>query len=109
MATRGRRPTPTILRLVTGNPGKRPLPVGEPMPEGKPVKPNWLKGRGSALWDEVMAFAFWLTLADSYKLAAWCDRQADFERERKRKTWKAADRREHRSAGSELGLDPSSR
>jgi hypothetical protein len=54
-----------------------------------------------------MGFAFWLTQADSYKLAAWCDRQADFENNREH--WTAADRREHRSAGSELGLDPASR
>lgn len=107
MAIRGARPKPTALRLVEGNREHRPLPVGEPVPQGDPVKPKWLKGRGAALWVEVMGFAFWLTLADSYKLGAWCDRQADFER--KRKTWTAADRREHRSAGSELGLDPSSR
>jgi phage terminase small subunit len=77
------------------------------MPVGKPVKPAWLEGRGAELWDEVLSFAFWLTVADSYKLASWCDRQADFEVERK--DWKSADRCEHRSAGSELGLDPTSR
>lgn len=109
MAIGGQRPKPTLLKLVTGNPGNRPLPVGEPMPQGKPGRPEWLQGRGSELWDEVMIFAFWLTDADSYKLAAWCERQAEFERPLKRKKWKAADRREHRSAGSELGLDPTSR
>jgi phage terminase small subunit len=107
MAVRGARPKPTLLRIVTGNASKRPLPEGEPDPGGKPIKPKWLKSRAAVLWDEVLEFAFWLTVADSYKLAAWCDRQADFER--KRKSWTAADRREHRSAGSELGLDPSSR
>jgi phage terminase small subunit len=107
MATRGARPKPTILKLVQGNPGHRRIPRGEPMPSGKPVPPNWLNGRAVELWDEVSSLAFWLTEADSYKLAAWCDRQADFERSRK--TWTAADRREHRSAGSELGLDPTSR
>jgi phage terminase small subunit len=107
MGTRGPKPKPTHLKLVAGNAGRRPLPENEPDPGGKPVKPKWLKGRGAALWDEVMQFAFWLSVADSYKLASWCDRQAEFERGRK--TWTAADRREHRSAGSELGLDPSSR
>lgn len=77
------------------------------MPEGKPAKPKWLKGRGAALWDEVLAFVSWLTIADSYKLAAWCDRQADYERSRKQ--WTAADRREHRAAGSEIGLDNAAR
>jgi len=29
---RGRKPTPSHLKLVTGNPGKRPLPKNEPKP-----------------------------------------------------------------------------
>lgn len=85
------------------------MPEGEPLVEGAPVKPKWLKGRGSQLWDEIMSFAFWLTVADSYKLAMWADRQADFEKPKSRESWTASDRREHRSLGSELGLDPSSR
>lgn len=32
MATRGRKPTPTHLKLVKGNPGKRALPANEPAP-----------------------------------------------------------------------------
>jgi hypothetical protein len=104
---RGRKPKPRHLKLVTGNPGHRPLPDVGPDPGGKPVKPQWLRGRGAELWDEVLTFATWLTIADSYKLAAWADRQADFERDRT--TWKSLDRREHRSSGSELGLDPASR
>jgi phage terminase small subunit len=107
MATRGARPKPTLLRVIQGNPGHRRIPLSEPMPSGKPVPPHWLDGRTAELWHEVVAFAFWLTEADSYKLASWCDRQAEFERARE--VWTAADRREHRSAGSELGFDPTSR
>lgn len=66
------------------------------MPQGKPVKPAWLTGRGAELWDEVSGFAFWLGRADSYKLAAWCDGQAGFESPKKRREWTASDRREHR-------------
>lgn len=109
MATRGQRPKPAFLKLITGNPGDRPVPSTEPLVHGDPVKPTWLIGRGAELWDEVLGFGFWLSLADSYKLAAWCDRQAEFEKPRKRAKWTASDRREHRSLGSELGLDPSSR
>lgn len=109
MGVRGRKPTATVIKLATGNPGKRALPEDEPTVDGSPVVPAWLKGRGLKLWNEVMEFAYWLTVADSYKLAAWCDRQADFEKSSARKAWTAADRREHRSLGSELGLDPSSR
>jgi hypothetical protein len=105
---RGRKPTATIVKLATGNPGHRPLPEDAPTPEGAPVRPKWLRRvRAIELWDEVIAFAYWLTVADSYKLAAWADRQADFERSHR--LWTASDRREHRTLGSELGLDPSSR
>jgi phage terminase small subunit len=109
MATRGQRPTATLIKLATGNPGKRPLPRDEPMSEDPPVKPEWLKGRGAELWDYLVRIAFWLREPDSFKLAAWCERQADFEKSKRRAEWTVADRREHRSLGSELGLDPSSR
>lgn len=109
MGVRGQRPKPAFLKLVTGNPGHREVPTTEPVVTGDPVKPTWLEGRGAELWTEVLGFAFWLSLADSYKLAAWCDRQAEFEKPRRRQKWTASDRREHRSLGSELGLDPSSR
>jgi phage terminase small subunit len=105
----GQRPTPTLIKLARGNPGKRPLPEAEPMPENPPVMPKWLEGRGAQLWDELVRVAFWLREPDSYKLAAWCDRQAEYEKPECRAEWTAADRREHRSLGSELGLDPSSR
>lgn len=106
---RGRKPTPTWQKRIRGNPGKRPLPKNEPAPEGAPVKPKWLKGRGGELWAEVLQVAYWLTFLDSYKLAMWCDRQSDFENRKIKATWNASDRREHRSLGAELGFDPSSR
>lgn len=105
----GQRPTPTLIKLARGNPGKRPLPEGEPMPEDPPAMPNWLDGRGAQLWDELVRIAFWLRAPDSYKAAMWCWRQAEFEKPECRVEWTAADLREHRSLGSELGLDPSSR
>jgi P27 family predicted phage terminase small subunit len=41
----GRRPTPTALKELAGNPGKRPLNKREPKPRVKaPVCPAWLKG-----------------------------------------------------------------
>jgi len=107
MAIRGRKPTPNVVKLVTGTARTDRMQPDGPDPSGKPVKPNWLTGRGAELWAEVMAFATWLTPADAYKLAAWCDRQAEFEVSRH--AWTAADRREHRASGSEIGLDPASR
>lgn len=31
---RGRKPTPTVIRLLRNNPGKRPINVDEPIPDG---------------------------------------------------------------------------
>ena len=103
----GRTPKPVKLRLLTGNAGHRPLPPPGPDPGGVPVRPPGLSGRAAELWAEVLSFATWLTRADGYKLAAWCKRQAQFEADDS--AWSASDRREHRSSGGELGLDPASR
>jgi phage terminase small subunit len=109
MGVRGQRPKPAFLKLVTGNPGHRAVPETEPTVTEAPVKPTWLIGRGAELWEEVLGFAYWLSRPDSYLLAAWCDREADFESKRKRAKFTASDRREHRSLASELGLGLSSR
>ena len=33
MATRGRKPTPTAIKELEGNPGKRPMNSAEPKPD----------------------------------------------------------------------------
>jgi hypothetical protein len=39
----GRPPKPTALKLMTGNPGRRPLPKDEPAPpKGDVLAPAWL-------------------------------------------------------------------
>ena len=44
MAIRGRKPKPTALKVLEGNPGHRPLNKKEPMPKGKlPRCPEWLE------------------------------------------------------------------
>jgi len=73
---RGRRPTPTRLKILTGNPGKRPLNQAEPMPEaampecpaelGEIAKREW--GR---LVGELYALGL-LTNLDRAALAAYC-------------------------------------
>ena len=40
MATRGRKPKPTALKLLEGNPGNRPLNIAEPRPTGVPNCPD---------------------------------------------------------------------
>jgi hypothetical protein len=106
MAVRGRKPRPTHLKLVTGNPGKRPLPRCEPQTSERPRKPRKIHKRAGELWDEVAVLP-WLTAADSYKLYIWCELQAEFE---KSPTLMVSARiAQLRAVGSELGLDPASR
>lgn len=49
--TRGRKPKPTHLKVLDGNPGKRPLNQHEPKPPPIPPKPpTWLGPAGKKLW-----------------------------------------------------------
>ena len=49
MATRGRKPKPTAMKVLEGNPGKRPLNFAEPHPEKKlPDCPEWLEDEAKA-------------------------------------------------------------
>lgn len=51
--TRGRKPTPTVLKVLKGNPGKRPLPVDEPkptVPRILPAAPATLGPVGAEAW-----------------------------------------------------------
>lgn len=43
MATRGRKPKPTAMKELEGNPGKHPLNTSEPKPNKKhrPVRSGW--------------------------------------------------------------------
>lgn len=73
---RGRRPTPTRLKVLTGNPGKRPLNPDEPHPEvcvpecpaelGAVARQEW-----NRLVDELVALGL-LTNLDRAALAAYC-------------------------------------
>jgi P27 family predicted phage terminase small subunit len=73
---RGRRPKPTRLKLLTGNPGKRPLNDSEPKPEpAAPECPPELGPVARAEWDrlvgELTALRM-LTNLDRAALAAYC-------------------------------------
>lgn len=51
----GRRPTPTKIRQLEGNPGKRPLPENEWEPAPAiPEKPAGLGAHGSRMWDDLV-------------------------------------------------------
>lgn len=72
----GRRPKPTKLKILAGNPGKRRLPVDEPEPEpGRPEPPVFLCPFARSEWDRVtgeLEKVGMLTRMDSSALEAYC-------------------------------------
>ncbi len=51
MATRGRKPKPTAIKTLEGNPGKRPLNPREPQPHRRaPTCPEWLEAEAKTEW-----------------------------------------------------------
>jgi P27 family predicted phage terminase small subunit len=73
---RGRRPKPTRLKYLTGNPGKRPLNANEPKPEiAMPECPLELGPVARREWDRMAAELTSLrilTQLDRAALAAYC-------------------------------------
>lgn len=79
---KGRKPKPTKLKILEGNPGKRPLNKREPMPKrGRPKCPPFLhqyaKDEWAALIPELDRLGL-LTLVDRGALAAYCQAWAEF-------------------------------
>lgn len=73
---RGRPPKPTTLKVMEGNPGKRPLPKDEPQPKsGLPKAPRTLGKVGRDAWRrigaELVAMGV-MTEADRFALEALC-------------------------------------
>ena len=51
MATRGRKPKPTAMKELEGNPGKHPMNTSEPKPNKKaPACPKWLEPEAKKEW-----------------------------------------------------------
>ena len=73
---RGRRPKPTRLKLLTGNPGKRPMNQDEPRPEPNiPECPPELSPLARKEWDRLageLSALRMLTNLDRAALAAYC-------------------------------------
>jgi P27 family predicted phage terminase small subunit len=75
---RGRRPIPTYLKVLRGNPGNQRLPENEPQPEplpGAPEAPAFLTGYACDEWyriAEQLCRLTLLTTVDINPLAAYC-------------------------------------
>ena len=85
---RGRKPTPTALKIAKGNPGKRPLNKNEPKPKAsKGVAPSWLMDTAKTVWKRLapgMLKDGRLTVESEDALACYCQnvaRLAKIERE----------------------------
>lgn len=81
---KGRKPTPTNLRLLHGNPGKRAVPKGEPKPEPcYPHPPEDLSPEAKAIWPELakpLYEAGILTALDAPALRLLCEVQATWQK-----------------------------
>lgn len=73
---RGRKPKPTHLKLVTGNPGKRPLNTREPRrATGRPMPPAHLTAEARTEWRRVIKLLHAvgaITTLDRAVLAVYC-------------------------------------
>jgi P27 family predicted phage terminase small subunit len=71
----GRRPKPTALKALAGNPGKRALNALEPKPTGVPTCPRHLDKEAKVEWrrisGELLTLGL-LTLIDRAALAGYC-------------------------------------
>ncbi len=80
MATRGRKPKPTALKVLEGNPGKRPLNKNEPQPEKKaPRCPSWLEPEAKKEWRRMaktLENIGVLTQVDKAAFAGYCQAYA---------------------------------
>ena len=71
----GRKPKPTALRELQGNPGHRPLNKREPKPGGVPRCPSHLDDEAKKEWQRIsveLVRLNLLTLVDRAALAAYC-------------------------------------
>jgi P27 family predicted phage terminase small subunit len=71
----GRKPKPTALKLLAGNPGHRPLNADEPKPSGTPTCPEHLNETANSEWNRIsgeLSALGLLTLVDRAALAAYC-------------------------------------
>lgn len=119
---RGRKPTPGPLKLVRGNPGKRPVKDGPKPRPVRPTQPTWLRPEAKCEWSRLapeLERLELLTIVDRAALAAYCTAWGHLVEAEKKMTkgktlspwwtvWKQA-MQQVRAFATEFGLTPSSR
>lgn len=71
----GRKPTPTAMKLLHGNPGKRPINKKEPKFSGVPICPTWLAPTAKTEWKRIWTSVKEMDLlraTDQMVLASYC-------------------------------------
>lgn len=108
------KPKPTHLKLLAGNPGRRPINHNEPQPSADGLAcPDWLAPEAKDEWARIvpqMKALGVFTEADQSTVMAYCHLYGRFQREVTNGEQPAVTTLTHmRQFASELGLTPSSR
>ena len=89
MATVGRKPKPAELKLLTGNPGKRPVKRAAAVGRDRlraPAPPDWLPDDGKSEWRRVAPLLLAMRVlrdTDLTALAVYCESYARYRQARK--------------------------
>jgi P27 family predicted phage terminase small subunit len=89
MAITGRKPKPSELKLLTGNPGKRPVRAAAPAGKTRhkaPAAPDWLPADGQREWRRVAPLLLAMRVlrdTDLSALAVYCEAYARFREARR--------------------------
>jgi P27 family predicted phage terminase small subunit len=82
MGLRGPKPTPNVLKLIQGNPGKRPLNLSDGInpPIQVPSPPKWLSSHAAKEWKRIgteLAQLGLIAEIDKASLATYCQTWGD--------------------------------
>jgi phage terminase small subunit len=108
---RGRKPVPSALKLLRGNPGRRKA-VREVEPPVGAEAPAWLPADARAHWDRIapgLVGVGLLTILDADSLAIYCTLLAYFVRLAQQGLPSAKIAAELRQQGGRFGLSPQDR
>lgn len=86
MGKRGAKPAPSAMKLLLGNPGRRPISEHEVTPDSSaPVCPDWLGEVGRAYWQAVMDAmpSGFIRSVDGQLLSQYCHAWEEFHLSRK--------------------------
>jgi phage terminase small subunit len=79
----GQQPKPAALKLLNGNPGKKPIQEEVKPPAGEVKRPKFVKGKAGRLWNQYapsLEEKGVLTIWDADMFGAWCCLMAEFQK-----------------------------